>query len=138
MTSRRSHALLPPQVTPGQVDEVVLVGGSTRIPKVRALLRDMFGGKELSQCTHPDEAVAYGAAVHAAELSGDEFYDKMVLPNMSLGLEVTGRRFRCVIEKNTPIPCRNTKESRTVVKNQPHAGLKVRRSKNCRTLDFNL
>ena len=56
----------------GQIDDIVLVGGSTRIPKIQKLLQDFFGGKELNKSINPDEAVAYGAAVQAAILSGDE------------------------------------------------------------------
>ncbi|XP_052132276.1 heat shock 70 kDa protein-like, partial [Frankliniella occidentalis] len=72
------QVLADAKVTRAQVHDVVLVGGSTRIPKVRALLRDMFGGKELRQSINPDEAVAHGAAVHAAVLTGDKFVDRTV------------------------------------------------------------
>ncbi|KAK3932597.1 Heat shock 70 kDa protein 1 [Frankliniella fusca] len=110
------------KVTTGQVDDVVLVGGSTRIPKVRALLRDMFGGKDLRQSINPDEAVAYGAAVHAAVLNGDKFYDKMVqlkdVTPLSLGILIVGGRFSCVIKKNSPIPCKNTQRYYTAYEYQ--------------------
>ncbi|KAE8742175.1 hypothetical protein FOCC_FOCC012315 [Frankliniella occidentalis] len=101
------------KVTRGEIDEVVLVGGSTRIPKVRALLRDMFSGKELHQSINPDEAVAYGAAVHAAVLTGDAFFQTEVklrdVTALSLGISLEGGMFSAVIHKNTPIPCKETK-----------------------------
>ncbi|XP_052132277.1 heat shock 70 kDa protein-like [Frankliniella occidentalis] len=119
------EVLAEANVTRAQVQEVVLVGGSTRIPKVRTLLRDMFGGKELRQSINPDEAVAYGAAVHAAVLTGDKFFDKTVtlkdVTALSLGVVVVGERFDPIIKKNTPIPCKNTKTYRTVCNNQPKA-----------------
>ena len=96
------------QLSRSSIDEVVLVGGSTRIPKVRAMLKDLFGGKDLRNSINPDEAVAFGAAVHAAVLSGDKFFDKMVtlkdVTPLSLGIMTKGGVFSPVIPKNTPIP----------------------------------
>ncbi|XP_026288704.1 heat shock-related 70 kDa protein 2-like [Frankliniella occidentalis] len=117
------------KVTRGDIDEVVLVGGSTRIPKVRALLRDMFGGKELRQSINPDEAVAYGAAVHAAVLTGDKFFDGMVklrdVTPLSLGVFSVGGKFSRVIKRNTPIPCKNTRTYVTFEDNQLELGSKI-------------
>ena len=101
-----------------QVHEVVLVGGSTRIPKIRQMLSDFFGGKQLCSSINPDEAVAVGAAVQAGVLGGglaaaggalakasNELVLMDVVP-LSLGIETTGRVMSTVVKRNTPIPCR--------------------------------
>jgi len=92
------------------IDEVVLVGGSTRIPKVQAMLSEFFGGKELSRSINPDEAVAYGAAVQGAILSGvkSDATNSLLLVDvtpLSLGIEVVGKVMSTIIKRNTPIPC---------------------------------
>ena len=101
-----------------KIDEVVLVGGSTRIPKVRSMLSDFFGGKELCSSINPDEAVAYGAAVQAGVLGGGlaaaggdlaRNAASLVLMDvvpLSLGIETTGRVMSTIVKRNTPIPCR--------------------------------
>ncbi|XP_048490841.1 heat shock 70 kDa protein 1-like [Beta vulgaris subsp. vulgaris] len=99
------------------VDDVVLVGGSTRIPKVQQLLQDFFDGKELCKSINPDEAVAYGAAVHAAVLSGVGNSTKDIvlvdITPLSLGIEVTDGKMSFVVPKNTIIP---TKKNKTFFK----------------------
>ncbi|KAK3910977.1 Heat shock 70 kDa protein [Frankliniella fusca] len=111
------------------IDEVVLVGGSTRIPKVRALLSDMFGGRELRQSINPDEAVAYGAAMHAANLARDPFLNNLVqlkdVTPLSLGTDMVGGRFAPIIARNTPIPCRRTETFWTAFPNQSSVTVKV-------------
>ncbi|XP_034235486.1 heat shock 70 kDa protein II-like isoform X2 [Thrips palmi] len=106
----------------GAIDEVVLVGGSTRIPKVRALLAAFFGGKELRHSVNPDEAVASGAAVRAAVLTGDTQANKLVklkdVTPLSLGVDIVGGRFSVIIPKNSPLPCKNTKYYFTIEDNQ--------------------
>ncbi|KAI5009632.1 hypothetical protein ZWY2020_011769 [Hordeum vulgare] len=94
----------------GDVDEVVLVGGSTRIPKVQQLLRDYFGGKEPHKGVNPDEAVAYGAAVQGGIVRGDakEVVVLDVTP-LTLGIETAGGVMASVIPRNTPIPTKRTK-----------------------------
>jgi molecular chaperone DnaK (HSP70) len=92
-----------------QIDEIVLVGGSTRIPKLQSMLQDYFGGKELCRVLNPDEAVAYGATVQAAILSGERNAktDSLLLMDvtpLSLGIETTGRVMSVIIPRNTPIP----------------------------------
>lgn len=101
------------------VDEIVLVGGSTRVPRVQAILQEYFNGKQLCKSVHPDEAVAYGAAVQGAILAGvrDPSTQAMLLVDvipLSLGVECAGREFSKVINRNTSVPCRKTKEYSTV------------------------
>jgi len=95
----------------GQVHEVVLVGGSTRIPKVQELLQNFFNGKELNKSINPDEAVAYGAAIQAAVLSGskDKKLESLLLLDvapLSLGLETAGGVMTVLIPRNTTIPAK--------------------------------
>jgi endoplasmic reticulum chaperone BiP len=91
--------------------QVVLVGGSTRIPKVQQLLKEYFGGKEPSKGINPDEAVAYGAAVQGGILSGQEGTEDVVLVDvcpLTLGIETTGGVFTKLIPRNTVIPTRKS------------------------------
>jgi len=95
------------------VEDVVLVGGSTRIPAVQAMLQEYFGGKELCKALNPDEAVAYGAAMQGAILSGSqhEAHKNMLLMDvtpLSLGIETVGKVMSTIIKRNTQIPCRKT------------------------------
>ncbi|KAK9748914.1 hypothetical protein RND81_02G089700 [Saponaria officinalis] len=105
----------------GDVDEIVLVGGSTRIPKVQQLLKDFFNGKELCKTLNPDEAVAYGAAIHAAVLSGVRHRQHVMLVDvtpLSLGIEVDSGELAVVIPRNTPIPAKMERGFTTVYDNQ--------------------
>jgi len=102
------------QMEAKDINDIVLVGGSTRIPKIQDMLQEFFGGKELSKAINPDEAVAYGAAVQGAILSGAyaSATSQLLLVDvtpLSLGIETTGRVMSTLIKRNTPIPCSKTR-----------------------------
>nr|AEX62780.1 putative heat shock 70 kDa protein [Moumouvirus Monve] len=113
-----------------QVHEIVLVGGSTRIPKIREMLSSYFNGKKLNESVNPDEAVAYGAAVQAAILSGqsDDKLNNIVLVDvtpLSLGLETVGGIMTNLIDRNTPIPCKKSKVFSTYSDNQTTVTIQI-------------
>ena len=110
------------------VDEIVLVGGSTRIPKVQALLKEFFDGKELNQSIHPDEAVAYGATVQAGVLTGQaRTTDVLVIDvtPLSLGLETAGGIMTVIIPRNHNIPTKKTQVFSTNSDNQPSVEINI-------------
>jgi heat shock protein 5 len=103
------------------VDQVVLVGGSTRIPKIQELLSDYFGGKELSKSINPDEAVAYGAAVQGAILNGISKVDNLILLDklsLSKGIETIGGVFTTIVHRDTTLPARKSQTFSTHTDNQ--------------------
>jgi len=132
------RVLADAELKKSEVDEIVLVGGSTRIPKVQQLLRDFFNGKDPSKGINPDEAVAYGAAVQGGILSGQSDLNGIVLLDvapLTLGIETVGGVMTKLIPRNTVVPTKKTQVFSTNADNQPAVNIQIYQGERAMTKD---
>ena len=137
------QVLLDAKLSKSQVDDIVLVGGSTRIPKLRNLLQEYFNGKNLNMSVNPDEVVAHGAAIQAALLNGGQSSSNttdillMDVCSLSLGIETNGGVMTKIIDRNTTIPCKKSQVFSTHADNQPAVTIQIFEGERQLTKDNN-
>ncbi|CAK9253651.1 unnamed protein product, partial [Sphagnum jensenii] len=130
------------KMSKNEIDEIVLIGGSTKIPRIQSLLREYFDGKPLNKQIRPDEAVAYGATIQAALLNGEKFKDSIsvivhdVAP-FSLGIELKDKSMAVIIPRNSKLPIERTQRFLTSEDNQTYVYIQVFEGENCRTAKLN-
>jgi L1 cell adhesion molecule like protein len=130
------------KINKSDIDEIVLIGGSAKIPKIQSLLREYFDGKPLNKKIKPDEAVAYGATIQAALLNGEKFdnaipFATQDVSSFSLGIEVLDKSMAVIIPKNSKLPVQKSQRFYTAENDQTFVHIRIFEGENMRTAILN-